>query len=267
MTPRCPECGSEDVRLFTQSGETMCQACGLVVEESLFEQNPYIDEAKQRQASIPAFQKAGGMKVDGAILEHSLLLSTREQNLKKAKRKLNTISAELSLPEYVKKDALVIFKTAVDQGINVGRSNLSMLYGAVYASCLMHCIPKTPLEVIRYSEVSKKQMLRAYKLLKENLGIKVCLVDPADFVPRFGSRLKLKQSTITLAIEIVRKLKGKMVMSGKHPQTIVASALYLASKLNKDKRTQREVSNATGVIEVTIQRTIKLIVKVLEIKV
>ena len=158
----------------------------------------------------------------------------------------------------------VVFKNAVDQGLNVGRSNLSTLYGAVYASCLMHCIPKTPLEVTRYSEISKKQMLRSYKLLKENLGIKVCLVDPADFVPRFGSRLKLKQSTITLAIGIVSKLKGKMVMYGKHPKTIVASVLYLASKQNNDKRTQREVSNATGVIEVTIQKTIKLIAKALD---
>ncbi|MBR9675432.1 hypothetical protein GOV05_00295 [Candidatus Woesearchaeota archaeon] len=42
---------------------------------------------------------------------------------------------------------------------------------------------------------------------------------------------------------------------------MVASALYLASKLNKDDRTQRDIANTTGVIEVTIRKRSKEIAK------
>lgn len=130
---------------------------------------------------------------------------------------------------------------------------------------LIHCIPKTPREVIKNTGVESKKMLRAYKLLKKNLGLKVCSIDPVDFIPRFGSKLELKQSTITMAIQLVNKLKGNTKMIGKHPQSIVASALYIASKLNKDKRTQRDICHATGVIEVTVRKTAKLIAEALEI--
>lgn len=82
-------------------------------------------------------------------------------------------------------------------------------------------------------------------------------------VQRFGSRLELKQSTITLAMEIITKLKGSAMMTGKHPKTIVASALYIASKMNDDYRTQRDFANAAGIIEVTLRQRSRELVKII----
>lgn len=257
MVSRCPECGIDQI--IENNGEMVCLSCGLVLDDSMFEENPFLEEGKQRQAKLPSLTSAGGMKVDGNIVKNSWLYSTREKNLQKAEDMFNRIASKIRVPETITREALRIFKIAVEQGVNVGRDNLSLIYASVYASCLINGLPKTPLELTKYSEVNRKKMMRSYLILKKKLGLKTNVVDPADFIPRFGSKLKLKADTITLAIKIVGKLKNKAVFSGKNPQTIVASALYLASQMNDDYRTQRDIANSTGVIEVTIRKVSKLI--------
>jgi transcription initiation factor TFIIB len=105
--------------------------------------------------------------------------------------------------------------------------------------------------------MTTKRMLRAYRMIVQQFNLDVQPSSPIDLIPRFGTRLGLDQPTITLATEIIMKLEGTQVVSGKHPSTIVASALYLASRLRGRKVTQREVSNAVGVLEVTIRKRYK----------
>ena len=169
------------------------------------------------------------------------------------------------VPDHIRKTAYVLFKRAVDKELNIGRDNRSFVYGSVYASCLINCIPKTALEVTRNSGVERKQMMKAYRMLKEELGFKTCTIDPADLIQRFGSRLNLKQQTITTAIKIANRVKGTKMTVGKQPQTVVASALYLASCMNRDKRTQREIANTVGIIEITFRKLTKQIVEEMEI--
>ena len=114
-----------------------------------------------------------------------------------------------------------------------------------------------------FTGVDKTKMMRAYKLLKSRLSLKIEQIDPLDFVQRFGLRLELKQTTITLASEIVEKLKGNPLFVGKQPKTIVASAIYIETKMNHDYRSQREIANATGVIEITIRKRSREIEKCL----
>lgn len=44
------------------------------------------------------------------------------------------------------------------------------------------------------------------------------------------------------------------MLSGKRPETILAGAIYLASKQTGEQITQRQIANKTGVIEVTIRK-------------
>lgn len=257
MTNICPECGSKKIVCSTRYGEVTCVECGIVLDDSPIEQNPFISEPKKSLAMPSALSIAGTQNIDGKIIKNSWLLSTKEKNLNAAKKNLELISSKLKLTEITNKEAFTIFKLAVDRNLNIGRDNNTLLYASVYAACIMQNIPKTPLEVVAYSGISRAKMLRSYRLLKEKLGLKICKVDPIDFVHRFASRLHLKQPTITLAIEIISKIKDSPYCLGKHPKTIVASALYLASKIKNDYRTQRDIANATGVIEVTIRKRSK----------
>lgn len=96
--------------------------------------------------------------------------------------------------------------------------------------------------------------MKAFRLLKGKLGLSIKSMDISYYIQRFGNKLQLSQRTITRAVEIVTNKKIEPTIRGKHPKSIVASALYVASKLNGEKRTQRQIANATGVIEVTIRK-------------
>ncbi len=102
-------------------------------------------------------------------------------------------------------------------------------------------------------------------MLKKNLHLKTKPIDPQDLVHRFASKLYLKAKTISIVTEILNKIKGKGIQQGRYPETIVASALYLGTKLNDEYRTQREIANVAGVMEVTIRKRSKEIADVLEI--
>jgi len=261
---RCPDCGESEMEY---SKDTIhCKNCGLVVDDSPIESNPYVPEGKKIMSTANG-ETAGTMPVHGKFIKNHWLISTKQKNMYKAKKSLGLIASKLKLPKSAEKDAFLIFKRAVEIGLNVGRDNKSMLYASVYASCIMHNIPKTPLEITVHSGMSRNKMLNSYKVLKHELHLKVDQIDPIDFVQRFGSRLELSQPTMTLATQILIKLKGCPVIVGKHPKTIVASAIYLASKMNKeDHRTQREVANATGIIEVTLRKRTKEIMRCLKIE-
>jgi len=64
-------------------------------------------------------------------------------------------------------------------------------------------------------------------------------------LPRFASKLDLGQQTQTMAIDLLQKITNSRIASGRRPETLAAAALYIAGKLNDEKRTQRQISNAT----------------------
>lgn len=257
MPKRCPECGSERLYLSGQSAETICRECGLIVEENGIDESPFLPASVTHHASMPSLATAGGAKVDGTIIKHSWLYSTKEKNLRDAKTKIEHIASMHNLPKYIIKEAKLIFKAVVEKELNRGRDNLSFVYASIYTACHMHSLPKTPLELTAFTTMTPKRMLRASRIMTQGLRISLQPSSPVDLLPRFASRLSLDQQTLTLAVEIVMKLQGTKVITGKNPSTVVASALYLASKMNGIRLTQREVANAVGVMEVTIRQRYK----------
>ncbi len=258
----CPECGSGRIINFNLQGEVGCKSCGLILDDSPVEKTPY---SNKNYASHPHLATAGTNNYEGKIFKRSWLFTTKEKNIKKGLSRINWIASKLKLPDYATKEAKMIFKTTIEKDMTVGRGNVAMAYACVYASCIVSGIPKTPLEVIAYTSVSKTQMLRLYRILKKSLRINCKPINPLDFIPRFSYRLELKNKTITKANEIMHSLEKTMLLQGKHPQTIAASCIYLATKLNDEFRTQRQIANASGVIEVTIRKRSKEIADALEI--
>lgn len=180
--------------------------------------------------------------------------------------KIGLIASRLRLPKYAIQEAKMIFKLAVERDLTIGRDTNAITYACIYASCKIGNIPKTPLEVVAFTGTNKIKMLRAYKMLKKKLNLKTTPIDPQDLVHRFASKLHLKAKTISIVIDILNEIKGKRILQGRYPETIVASALYLSTKLNNDYRTQREIANVAGVMEVTIRKRSKEIAKALDIE-
>lgn len=252
---KCPECGNQNIS-YESHGELICRDCGLVMEDSGIEQ-PFISEAIQNQAAHPFLVTAGSKTQEGRIFKASWILSTREKNLQSAMNRIEEIASRLSLPEFIMKEAKLIFKKSQYSNMAIGRDNISLIYASVFIACKIHGIPKTPLELTAYSDIEEKHLMRAFRLIKAKLNIETQPIDPLDLLPRFASKLELSPNTVTMASEILIKIKGSTIATGKKPETILAGAIYLAGKQTGERRTQRQIANTLGVIEITIRKISK----------
>lgn len=261
MPNNCPECGKADFRFMNAQSEIVCKNCGLVLDEACVEINPYISESVKKRATHPYLARAGTKGEDGKVFKDIWLLSTKERNINQGIAKIIHLSGSLNLPKYVLDEAKIIFNEAMALDLATGRDIISLSYASVYSACIIHSIPKIALELITYSSITKKKLMKTYRILKNSLGLNISPMDPLDLIPRFASKLELSPKTITLANEILVEINKRGIMVGKRPETIVATTLYVACKLNNEYRTQRQVANATGVLELTFRKYAKMVLE------
>jgi transcription initiation factor TFIIB len=285
---KCPECGEQDLQVNTDRGEVICRSCGLVLEDAMvdFDQEwrEFDSDAaeKKRRTGAPMsythFDQGLGTEV-GTKADYYRLgkqnknkffrlrkwqqrISTAiERNLKLALSELKRVSSYLKLPSNVEEEASRMYTRAVQQNLVRGRSMESVVAGCVYAACRRQGVPRTLDELAEASDVEKKEVGRTYRFVTRELGIKILPSNPADYVPRFASSLNLSPETQTRAVEIIEAAQRAELTSGRGPTGIAAAALYVASLINGEKRTQREVADVAGVTEVTIRNRYKELLK------
>ncbi len=88
---------------------------------------------------------------------------------------------------------------------------------------------------------------------------------PHDYISRFCSRLSLSNDVQVKTMEILKKAANNELTSGRGPTGMAAAALYIASVLCGERRTQREISETAGVTEVTIRNRYKELAEKLDI--
>lgn len=86
-----------------------------------------------------------------------------------------------------------------------------------------------------------------------------------DVAP-YASQLQLSSKTQKRAEEIISNAKQACLTSGKAPDSFIAAALYIASILEEERRSQSAISQVTGVSLSTIQTRYKELVRSLNIR-
>jgi len=289
----CPECASKNIFRDIEKGETICRDCGLVIEDRMvdfsqewrdFEDNG--GESKRRTgapSSQTSFDQGLGTEVGSTsdfyklgsdkerdrffrLRKWNIRISTAiERNLKVALAELKRVSSFLRLPRSVEEEAARIYRLAVQKGLVRGRSMESVIAGALYAACRRHEIPRTLDEMSEASGIEKKEIGRTYRFVTRELEISIKPSNPGDYIPRFASALKLSPETQSKAVEILEMARDIELTSGRGPTGIAAAALYVASLIHGEKRTQREVADVAGVTEVTIRNRYKELIKKLKL--
>ncbi|HME87502.1 MAG TPA: transcription initiation factor IIB [Candidatus Nanoarchaeia archaeon] len=290
---RCPECGSENLFSNRDRGEVICRDCGLVLEDKMIdfsqewrEFDSEQGESKRRAGAPMTYtqydQGLGtevGQKTDlfqlGSkdrnkffrLRKWQYRISTAiERNLKLALAELKRVSSYLKLPKMVEEESARIYTLAVQRGLVRGRSMESVVAGALYAACRRHDVPRTLDELSEASGIEKKEIGRTYRFITRELGIKILPSNPADYIARFASSLKLSPEAQSHAVEILDIAQKQELTSGRGPTGIAAAALYVAALIHGEKRTQREVADVAGVTEVTIRNRYKELLDELDLE-
>ena len=173
----------------------------------------------------------------------------------------------LGLPRTVRETAAVVYRKAVDKNLIRGRSIEGVAAAALYAACRQCSVPRTLDEIEEVSRVSRKEIGRTYRFISRELALKLMPTSPIDYVPRFCSGLNLKGEVQSKSVEILRQASEKELTSGRGPTGVAAAAIYIASILCGERRTQREVADVAGVTEVTIRNRYKELAEELDIEI
>ena len=281
---KCPECAGINLFWHKDKGEVICKDCGLVVEDKMVdfgqEWREFDAEGgdKRRRSGAPStytqYDQGLGTEVGGRadlsrlgsksrnkfvrLRKWQYRISTAiERNLKLALSELKRVASYLKLPRSVEEESARIYTMAVQRGLVRGRSMESVVSGALDAAGRRHEVARTRDELSEASGIEKKEIGRTYRFVTRELGINILPSNPADYIPRFASALKISPEAQSKSIEILEKAQKEELTSGRGPTGIAAAALYVSALLHGEKRTQREVADVAGVTEVTIRNRYK----------
>ncbi|MCX6709172.1 MAG: transcription initiation factor IIB [Candidatus Woesearchaeota archaeon] len=291
---KCTECGSINLFVNRDKGEIICKDCGLVIEDKMVEfgqewreheDDSSRESARRTGAPMTYTQYDQGLGTEVGQKADLFQLGSKdrnkffrlrkwqyristaiERNLKLALAELKRVSSFLKLPKMVEEEAAMIYTQAVQKGLVRGRSMESVVSGALYAACRRHEVPRTLDELSEASGIEKKEIGRTYRFVTRELGITILPSNPADYIARFASSLKLTAETQSKAVEILEEAQRAELTSGRGPTGIAAAALYVAALMHGEKRTQREVADVAGVTEVTIRNRYKELLEKLELE-
>ncbi|GGN96179.1 MULTISPECIES: transcription initiation factor IIB [Haloarcula] len=280
----CPECGGS-LLSDSERGETVCEDCGLVVEEDEIDPGPewraFDSKEKDQKSRVGApttnmmhdkglstnigwqDKDAYGNSLSSRQREKMQRLRTwnerfrtrdsKERNLKQALGEIDRMASALGLPENVRETASVIYRRALDEDLLPGRSIEGVSTSSLYAAARQAGTPRSLDEIANVSRVDKDEIARTYRYVVRELSLEIQPADPESYVPRFASDLDLSEEVERRARQLLKNAKEEGVHSGKSPVGLAAAAVYAASLLTNEKVTQSEVSEVANISEVTIR--------------
>ncbi len=196
------------------------------------------------------------------------LTSGIERNLWEAKPKMKLLVSKLNIPEYIYQTAWRIYTSAAKKKLTMGRSIDGFVSASLYAAIRVHELPILLEEINEVCVISRRTLIRSLGILiKEvlpELGLRYRPITPEKLVFRFGNKLKIPIKIQKEALRLLKTSSKKgLSTNGKDPKGFAASAIYMAARSTKHRKTQTEVSYISKITEVTLRTRVKDIKKAL----
>jgi transcription initiation factor TFIIB len=149
--------------------------------------------------------------------------------------------------------ASVIYRKALKKDLVRGRSIAAIVAGSLHTACRFTKTSRTLREIAEASLRHQKEIAAAYRLIVRTLKMKMPIDDPMNYVTKIAEKAKVSSDVEGVAIKIIRNAQSKLATMGKDPSGLAAAALYIASKLKKEKISQTQLAKAADTTEVTIR--------------
>ena len=293
----CPECDSGHIVRDYKRGEVTCRNCGLVVDDQVIDQGPewraFDSEQNERRARggapMTVMIHDKGLSTDigwGSrdIYGNNVPTKNRSQvyrmrkwqnrtrasnsadrNLAQALNELNRLASKIGLHRQVREEAAMLYRRAVQDNLVRGRSVEGVAAAALYGACRRCEVPRTLNEITQASRASKKEVGRTYRYISRELKLNLQPASPAVYIIRFCRELELPGYVESAAINILNQAIEAELTSGRGPTGVAAAAIYIASVVYDQRKTQKTIADTVGVTEVTIRNRYKELAKNLDI--
>lgn len=190
-----------------------------------------------------------------ALLQRRIRVNRSERKIVEALTHLNQICAYLNIPDQVKETAAIILKK-IFASLQPKANKLQLLAAAsIVIAARKHEIPVRIREIIARFNIDEEEYWRLVSEIhfKTDLNEFKAYIDPRKFLPQIVSNLGLSQQVYMLSAKLIDVLKRNGLTEGKDPAGIAAAAVYIASIILDEKKTQKQVAHAANVTEVTIR--------------
>jgi len=282
--PKCPSCGYKKMVTDQNTGELFCGKCGFVVTEKIADTGAEWrsfsnDESNRTRVGAgtsltmhdmglstiigKANKDATGKPLSSGVKSsierlrtwdsRSQAHSSADRNLRQALNEMDKLKDKLALTNAVVEKAAYIYRKAMERKLVRGRSIQGLVAACLYASCRNTETPRTLDDIANGINIRRKDVARCYRLIFRELDLKMPVVDPVKGVSRIASIAGLSEKSKRKAIAILNEAKNEGIVAGKDPMGIAAAALYLACISLGESKSQKEISIASGVTEVTIR--------------
>ena len=284
----CTRCQKNSMVTDNVTGERFCGNCGYVnssvVVDSGKEWRSFTDDHGDRArtgspTSLAMFDKglatvisplnkdATGKPLTASMrtsIERLRTWDTRSQthessdrNFRLAFGELNKLKDKLTLSNAVVEKAAYVYRKAIEKKLVRGRSISGMLCSSLYAACRDTGTPRTIKDVASAANIKKKDIARCYRLLVNELELKMPVADSVQCVARIASTINISEKTKRYAVQVIQSAQKSEESAGKDPMGLAAAALYLSCVTNGEDKTQRDIAEAANVTEVTIRNRYK----------
>jgi transcription initiation factor TFIIB len=296
LPPQCHECGSDDIVEDWAQGNAVCRGCGLVVQERLLDlssewrtfaseegddpnrvggpANPLLESGLGTDIGA-APKGAGGRGMMGLKnTQHKNAVSAADKVMLDVMSKIDRWCDRLSLQRSVGNRAKELFKryqdylTLEDDGKTRKRTLRNeeirvIMAGALFIACRNEKGARSYKEICGLTVVSKRDIGQIVKKIEAVLpdAKTAHQRDTEDFVTRFCNSLNLPRTTMRTADQVALAAREQEGVYGKTYVTIAAASIFLVCQLSdvSSRKTEKEISAVTGVAEVTIRSTYRLI--------
>ncbi|MFX0075985.1 MAG: transcription initiation factor IIB [Candidatus Hermodarchaeota archaeon] len=292
----CCECG-KNILFDENRGLLVCEHCGLVHSEKHIDQGPewraFDSDQKKKRTRTGApmtlmihdrglstmidwknrdiFGKEISAKIRSQIYRlrkwqsRIRVSDATERNLTFALSELDRMASNLDLQKNLRECSAKIYRDAVEAHLIRGRSIEGVAAASLYAACRMYKVPRTLNEIAEVARVNKKEIGRSYRFISKELELNLNPTKPLDFLTRFVSELELSTECHKMAKKVIKMAETRGLTSGRGPTGVCAAAIYAASILTEERRTQRIIAKVSQVTEVTVRNRFQELVENLDL--
>ena len=275
---QCPEC---DGRVTTNAVETVCEDCGLVIDEQRIDHGPEwreydADERERTGAPLTAARHDRGLSTEigyGTDVHGNELSGQKRRRLARMRREqtrgrwrskaernlahglgeVRRLASALELSDSVRDQACQLFRSAQNEDLLRGRSIEAIAAASVYGACQCNGRSRLVDDISEMALVTESRVTNAYKTLNEGLGLPAEPVSPSMFVPRLASDLECPDQIRQRARTLAEEAEERGVTTGVHPAGFAAACLYKAGREEGRWLTQSEAADVANASKATVR--------------
>jgi transcription initiation factor TFIIB len=284
---KCPDCSSRRIDDDSVRGERSCEDCGLVIAENMIDPgqdwNTFVGKEETIRGGPPAtvmvHDKGLSTDIHWANKDYagrSIAGKNRSQfyrmrkwqrrarvsgsfdrNMEAALVEIGRLASKMGMGKLVKEETAVIYRKALEKDMVRGRSIDTVVAASMYLANQKLRTARSLDDFQRHSDVSRKSITRAHKVIKAALGVRIPVSEPSEYVGRYAGLLDLPPEINASALRLLDRAGELELTHGKSPTGLAADALYIAARQGDRHRTQRDIADISGVTEVTIRNRYK----------